>query len=308
MNDASGITLHTIGAGSGRARCRLLPLRLLVAVIAASVCTAVAGRGYDSDTLSTLNYDSLVRGKIVTNAQMIGIGATNILDTYISPEKYSGTELRYLSHTVRQTMKQARSGRLSTLLVHQGYLSYSKNRAGEGAGIAGMYSFSYGMHYNWKFCADRLQVKAGAQVDGNLGFLYNTRNSNNPAQARVSIDIAPAAAASYRFKVGRLPMAVGYELSVPLVGLMFSPNYGQSYYEIFNEGNYDHNIVPTTIGCAPSLRQMLTIDFHLRHSALRIGYVGDVEQFEVNNLKYHNYSHIFMIGYVRRFKSIRLKP
>lgn len=256
------------------------------------------------------------QGKIVTNAQMIGIGSTNILDTYISPEKYNGTEIRYMSHTVRQKLRQQpvdtlshRFGRrLSTELIHQGYLSYSENRAGEGAGIAGMYSFSYGVHYNWSLSGGRLALKAGAQVDANLGFLYNTRNSNNPAQARVNIDLAPSAAVSYRFRLGRLPMAVGYEVSVPMVGLMFSPNYGQSYYEIFNEGNYDHNIVATTIGCAPRMRQMVTLDFHLRHSAIRIGYVGDIDQYEVNNLKYHNYSNLFMIGYVRRFKSIKLKP
>lgn len=260
------------------------------------------------------------RGKIVTNAQMIGMGTTDILDTYISPEKYHGTEVRYLSHTVRQrlpqppgdTLRRSRMttwrSHLTTELIHQGYLSYSENRAGEGTGIAGMYSFSYGVHHNWQPGGGAWHVKAGVQVDANLGFLYNTRNGNNPAQARVSIDLAPSAAADYRFRLGRQSMAVGYEVSVPLVGLLFCPNYGQSYYEIFNEGNYDHNIVATTIGTAPCLRQMLTVDIHLRHSAIRVGYVGDVEQYKVNNLKYHNYSHLFMLGYVRRFQSIKLKP
>lgn len=258
------------------------------------------------------------KGKIVTNAQMIGVGATNILDTYISPEKYRGTEIRYISHTVRERMKdngQCRNigrpqGYAPTIsLIHQGYLSFSDNRAGEGGAIAGMYSFSYALQ--WQIVGRRLSgpsIKLGAQADANIGFLYNTRNGNNPAQARLSINIGPSAAAAYRLHIGRRAVTIGYEFSVPLVGLMFSPNYGQSYYEIFNEGNYDHNIVPTTIGCAPSLRQMLSIDLSLKHSALRIGYYGDIEQYKVNNLKYHNYSHIFMIGYVRRFKSIKLKP
>ena len=37
---------------------------------------------------------------------MVGIGAVNILDTYISPEKYTGTEIRYLSQSHRQWLKR----------------------------------------------------------------------------------------------------------------------------------------------------------------------------------------------------------
>lgn len=243
-------------------------------------------------------------GKIITNAKMIGVGSTHILDTYISPEKYSGVEARYISHTIRE-----REGRRwSREIVHQGYVSFSDNRANEGGEIAGMYSFSYGMHYNWKLAGGRLNVRAGALLDANAGFLYNTRNGNNPAQARLNVNISPSAAAAYKFTAWRCPMTIGYEASAPLIGLMFSPNYGQSYYEIFNEGNYDHNIVPTWTGKTPSLRQALTLDFHLRKVSIRVGYMGDYQQYKVNNLKYHNYSHLFVIGIVKRFKLIKLAP
>lgn len=254
--------------------------------------------------LAHAQQDTIVGDKVITNVKMIGLGATNILDTYLSPEKYKGTEVRYISHTTREPQHS----RWSTEIVHQGDLAYADNRAGEGGEMAGMYNFMYAWHYNWALLGGRLSLKAGAAVDANIGFIYNTRNGNNPAQARAYVNITPSAAATYRFSVKNRPFALRYELWAPLCGLMFSPNYGQSYYEIFSRGNYDHNLVPTTFVCSPSLRQMLTLDFSIRRTTLRIGYLADIQQAHVNNLKSHIYTHALVIGVVKRFKLIKIHP
>lgn len=293
---------------------KIIKLLTLAAMLASSAaaCALPCGNGPEDGTalhgsLNTGNVyapDTIRNNKIITNAQMIGIGAVNILDTYLSPEKYNGTELRYISHTLRER----NDSRWSRLIVNQGDLSYSKNRAGNGTYIAGDYTFSYGVHYNWNFFDGSLNIKAGAQADVSVGFLYNTRNSNNPAQARMSVNISPSTAATYRFRLWQRNYSLRYELSVPLIGMMFSPNYGQSYYEIFSRGNYDHNIVPTTIGSTPSLRQMLTFDFSLGRTTLRLGYLGDFRQAKVNNLKYHSYSNMLVIGIVRQFNITKIVP
>ncbi len=248
--------------------------------------------------------DTLENKKIITNAQMVGIGGVNILDTYLSQEKFSGIEARYISHTIRERQES----HFSRLLLHQGSFSYSEDRSGNASEIAGRYTFSYGFFYNWRLLSSRLSLRAGAQADVYAGFLYNMRNSNNPIQARLGIDISPSVAASWKFRLAKHMSWVSYEASFPLVGLMFSPNYGQSYYEIFSRGNYDHNIVPTTIGCRPSLRQMVTFDFTLGRTSFRLGYMGDFQQAKVNNLKYHEYSNMFIIGIVRRFYVTKIKP
>ena len=97
-----------------------------------------------------------------------------------------------------------------------------------------------------------------------------------------------------------------YEVTAPLVGLMFTPHYGQSYYEIFTRGNYDHNIVATTPFNAPSMQNALTLQMNLRHLSVSVGYLGDYRQSDVNNLKYHNYSHLVVVGLTKRFYIVKL--
>ena len=146
------------------------------------------------------------------------------------------------------------------------------------------------------FTAGPFSLRAGVQGEFIGGFIYNTRNGNNPAQAIVSLDAGPLVHAEYSLSKVRL----SYEASCPLLGLTFSPAYGQSYYEIFERGDYDHNVVPVTIASMPSLRHTLTADIPFLGVTWRIGYLGDYRQQDVNHLKRHIYTSAFMVGIVVR--------
>ena len=233
-----------------------------------------------------------------TSANMLGVGSSRILDTYINQEKYSGLGFSYLY--IKERARTDR--RWNSIIEHEVDLSTTKDRSKDNQMMEGNYYLYWGLYRHWQFFGDRLQVQAGGLANANLGFLYDTTTSNNPAQGRISLNIMPAAVATYRFPLFGKQFALRYELNVPLVGVMFSPNYGQSYYEIFNRGNYDHNIVPTTFVSAPSFRQMLSIDWRASEKwSLRVGYLGNYQQAEVNNLKQHVYAHRVMIGIVRHF-------
>ena len=241
------------------------------------------------------------------NALMLGVGYTNILDTYLSPEKYRGTDVRFISHTRREND----SARFVHQLLHEGNIAFADNRSGNGGEIAGGYTFGYSLLRKWQMPVGScdLRLLAGGTAELSAGFLYNTRGSNNPAQARFALQLKPTIAADFDFRLfkrQKRPFTLHYEASAPLCGLMFSPNYGQSYYEIFSRGNYDHNCVPTTVASTPSLRQMLTLDFRALHTTWRIGYLGDWRQANVNNLKQHTYTHALVIGIVRRFRTVKL--
>ena len=236
--------------------------------------------------------------KIITRSSMLGFGRTNILDTYLSAEHFKGNGISFVTTIERQRPEK----RWSTLMEHEANLSTTKDRANTQKELEGAYNFYWGQLYSWQLLDNSLKLQAGGLVNASLGVIYNTSNGNNPAQARVHLNVMPTGVATYKFNLWNKPFTVRYEVSLPLCGIMFSPNYGQSYYEIFSLGNYDHNVVPTTFVSAPEWRQMLTLDVHLwKSAALRIGYLGNMQQAKVNNLRQHVYTHRLLIGFTKRF-------
>ena len=247
----------------------------------------------------------------ITKTTMLGIGATEILDTYISPEHYNGVEIRFIDNTIRRkTLGQpyqdiiadSPTYRLWSIeITHQAYLSFTSPRSDDNDNMAGLYTLTIGKHRHWDFLGNRLHLKAGVVGEAMIGFLYNTRNGNNPAQLRLGLNIAPSAAVSYDFTAFGKRFSVDYGVQVPLLGVMFTPHYGQSYYEIFSRGDYDHNVVLSHPFNTPSMRHALTLQLHLKKISIRLGYLGDYQQSDVNELKYHNYSNLVVFGITRRF-------
>lgn len=232
----------------------------------------------------------------VAQSYTFGLGPSRILDTYLTPEHFSGTGFTFLYIKERQKPES----RWSTQWEHEADISAAKDRSKNISMLEGNYYFYWGKYYNWRLMDNKLRLQAGGMANANIGVLYGMINSNNPVQARAALNIMPSGIATYDLSMGRARFSIRYELALPLVGLMFSPNYGQSYYEIFSRGNYDHNIVPTTFISAPTMRQLFTIDWHTgKKWDLRVGYLGNYQQAQVNNLKQHVYTHRVLIGIAR---------
>ena len=232
----------------------------------------------------------------------LSIGHADHLDTYLSNERYRGTEWRFISSIVRDSKKHP----LTYSLTHEGAFANTHNRADNANELSGHYDFAYAALYGFSINRQALpehslKLYVGLFGSTSLGFCYNTRTSaNNPAQGYASVDIGPQVMARYNFTLFNTTLRLTYEARVPFIGIMFSPNYGQSYYEIFNEGNYDHNIVLTSVGTF-QLRHQLSLDIPVaQRTSLRIGYLGNIRQAKPNNLKQHQWYNAVIVGVTLR--------
>ncbi|WP_297272201.1 DUF3316 domain-containing protein [uncultured Bacteroides sp.] len=236
--------------------------------------------------------------RYVTRATLYGAGFTNIYDTYLSPQEYKGVEFRVSRESMRMTRWM--DGRISRQTFFQANFGYTHNKVDNNNTMSALANWNYGLHYNFPLTPN-FTLLAGAVADLNGGFVYNLRNGNNPASARAYVNLAASGMAIWKLRIRQYPITLRYQLNLPVMGVMFSPNYGQSYYEIFTLGNADGVVRFTSLHNQPSLRQMLTADFPVGRARMRLAYLCDLQQSHVNDIKTHAYSHVFMVGFVKEF-------
>lgn len=240
--------------------------------------------------------DSLQAHRYMTRATLYGVGWTNVLDTYLSPQEYKGIEFRLSRETMRMT--RLGDGNVSVQNLFQANLAYTHNRADNNNTFAGMVNWNYGLHYQFRI-TDNFKLLAGGLGDFNGGFIYNLRNTNNPASARAYINLDASGMAIWHTRIKKCPLVFRYQVNIPMIGVMFSPHYGQSYYEIFTLGHSSGVVQFTSMHNQPSVRQMVSIDFPIRYVKMRLSYVCDLQQSNVNSIKTHTYSQVFMVGFVK---------
>jgi len=242
--------------------------------------------------------DSIVPTRFVTSSTSVGVGHVNILDTYLSPLNYNGTEVRYINEKMHLTNMM--HGNVSAQRLLQVNVSYSSNPTEDNNAFAGLVNFAYALHYQFHV-NDNLKFLVGPAAEMNLGFVYNLNNGNNPASAKLYANLSASGMAIYKFNIGHKQWVARYQLCLPMIGLMFSPHYGESYYEIFTLHHNSNLVHFTTYANQPSERQMVTLDIPVSNIKLRLSYMCDIQQSHIDNIKTHTWSNLFMIGLVRDF-------
>ena len=241
--------------------------------------------------------------RFTTRATLYGAGFTNVFDTYLSPQEYRGVEFRVSRESMRITRWM--DGRVSLQTLFQAHVGYTHNRVDNNKTFSGLANWNYGLHYHFRL-TDNFRLLAGGVGDFNGGFVWNLRNGNNPASARAYANLDASGMAIWDLRVRNRLVTLRYQANLPLLGVMFSPHYGQSYYEIFSLGNAGGVVRFTSLHNQPSLRQMLTADFPVGRVRMRLAYVCDIQQSALNKIKTHTYSHVFMVGFVKEL--YRLHP
>lgn len=225
----------------------------------------------------------------VNRSTLLGVGKVSLTDTYLSPLEYDGLSLSILHerfkkvHLFSEKLVLNQQFQLQiattqnpshTASEHFGELSYH---------IVGLYPFIR----NQKF-----RLSAGSGLAFSLGGIYNNRNSNNPGSLKTSLNLQLSALASYQWRA----VTLRWQLSTPLAGAFFSPEYRHSYYEIFTLGNKEGTVHFASLHNQWALKNYLTVDIPIKNITFRTGYLGHYYKTNQNRLITIIASHQLMLG------------
>lgn len=243
-----------------------------------------------------------VSPRVVQKEWVWGLGRANVLDTYLSPLEYTGPDFMF-HHATRRATHWGR-GRWEAVADYTVHFAYLDSPTDDGSELDTEISAAGGLVHGWH-PAPQWRLSAGGLMEASGGGTYNTRNANNPAQARLGIQMEATAQAEWFFRLCRRQGCLSLRADVPLAGVQFSPQYGQSYYEIFSLGHTDGIIHFTHPRNVPSVRLQAQAVLPLWGSHLALGYMGDVRQSKLGGLRRHAWRNGFFIGFQRTLHLVR---
>ena len=228
----------------------------------------------------------------VAKAFTIDYGRASVLDTYLSSIKYSGYNLR-LGYERLQAMRFNPEKWVMQLEVGVDYAN-AINPAKDLVFHTLMTDVKWGMMHRW-WVAEGLQLFGGGSTQFRGGAIYAPTNSNNVVSAKANWSVDLTAMAVYNHKFWGLPITFRYQATLPVSGVMYSLDYGESYFELY-EGNRSGLAHFSWFGNRFALNQLVAADMHFGNTVVRLGYRGVYETSWVNNLNTQIFRHSLVVG------------
>lgn len=204
----------------------------------------------------------------LTATYAIEADSEHAFNTYLSPLSHSGTALGLSGEWSRPF--GAYNNMWSMTFAAKGRIGLLKNPARNAAMDDLSLSLSWHALKGFTPCAGlTLRAGAGLLIEG--GALYLPRNSNNPVAARAYLGATINGSATYKFSLWGYPLRLIDDISIPSLGVFFSPHYGQSYYEIYL-GNHSGLARCGWWGNHFAIDNLAAIEIPMCSIRLRVGY------------------------------------
>lgn len=230
---------------------------------------------------------------LTTRTSTYGLTSFHFIDPYLSPLTYSGSGSEY-NHESRRFLS-LRNTNISIQIKYNLTAGAAENPAKTASIVYFGTNYSLGMQYHFH-PAKGLQLLAGGSWDVDFGFKDLTRNVNNPVNMDMATNLNVSGVIRYDVPLRRRTLRLQLSAETPVVGLMFVPLAGASYYEMFELGNHAGLIHFSSLHNKRGINPKLTVDIPFERTTWQVGLAYQHLKYEANDMVFKRNSFSLMVG------------
>ena len=231
-----------------------------------------------------------------TNNTSFGFSSLNLTDHYLSPLPYNGFGI--CINTENRRLYSVNTPNLSIMNRGKIELGSTLNPVKNAAIWYMGANFGWGMHYHFH-PINNLQILAGGIWDLDLGLKLNTRNVNNPFNMDLSTNLNLSAVFIYDIPTAKRTLRLQASFDSPWIGIMFAPEQGISYYEMFLLKSKGHFVHFSSFHNKLALRQNYSIEIPFKNSTWRFGIWAENKKWQTNLIIFKQNNIGLFFGYTR---------
>ena len=229
---------------------------------------------------SAQNNDSL-KYLLTTKSATFGLSLPEFTDPYLSPLIYSGIGLRYDAESRRfLSNKNTKYSMQSKLTISTGMMlnpAFSSEMLYLGA------NYGWGVNYHFRL-NNQLRILAGGLWDVDFGYKNVPRNVNNPINLDMATNLNLTGLLMFDYPMRRRTLHLQAALQIPVMGCMFVPPGGASYYDMFELGNTTKAFHFSSLHNKIGLNQTYSVDVPFNQITWRFGLHFMNLKYTANNL------------------------
>lgn len=230
---------------------------------------------------------------LTTNTNNYGVSSLQLLDPYLSPLVYNGLGIRY-DHEVSRYLSINNNS-----LSRKQNLSYVGGLALNPSGSASMmyaafnYDFAIFHHFT---SINGLKLMAGGSWDVDFGYKMISRNINNPVNIDLATNLNFSGVAKYDIRLFKRNLGLQLTVQSPMIGCMFVPRGGASYYEMFDLHNLDNTLHFSTLHNKQGINGTISCIIPLKTITLNLGVKYQGLKYAANDMVFKRNEFSFLIG------------
>lgn len=230
---------------------------------------------------------------LTSKTNTYGFTILSLTDPYLSPLTYTGNGVQFEHESRRFFTVTGTNISMQSKFQLEGGLLLSPPQTSSMTYLA--MDYSWGMHYHFRPMKG-LVLMAGGTCDIDLGYKDVARNINNPGNVDLAADLNLSGIAMYDIPLRRRTLKLKLAVETPLVGWMFVPLAGASYYEMFELGNLSNVSHYSTIINRRGINPKLTIDIPFERTVWQVGVSYQTLKYKANNMVFGKNETCFILG------------